>query len=242
MRGATPDLPWVTIKYAQTLDGRIATRSGESQWISSADSLVYAHELRASHDAILVGVGTVLRDNPRLTVRLVEGANPLRVIADSTLRTPLEITLLEMPSEVIFAATTAADPARRAALEARGAQVLVLPAQADGRVDLQALLGALAARGIRSVLVEGGAEVITALLRARLAHRLVVCVAPKVLGRGVEGVGDLGIVRLDEALTFRDARFWLCGADVLFEGDLEGALPPSFPAPRTAPSVLTNER
>lgn len=242
MRGVAPDLPWVTIKYAQTLDGRIATRTGESQWISSSDSLVYAHELRASHDAILVGVGTVLRDNPRLTVRLVEGANPLRVVVDSCLRTPLDKALLETPAEVLLATTAAADPARRAAAEVRGAQVLVLPAQADGRVDLQALLAALAVRGVRSVLVEGGAEMITALLRQRLAHRLLVCVAPKVLGTGVEGVGDLGINRLDDALTFRNARFWLCGADVLFEGDLKAAGAPCFPAPRTAPSVLTHER
>jgi diaminohydroxyphosphoribosylaminopyrimidine deaminase / 5-amino-6-(5-phosphoribosylamino)uracil reductase len=242
MRGVAPDLPWVTIKYAQTLDGRIATRTGESQWISGSDSLVYAHELRANHDALLVGVGTVLRDNPRLTVRLVEGANPLRVVVDSRLRTPLDKALLETPGDTLLATTAAADPARRAALEALGAQVLVLPAQADGRVDLPALLAALAVRGVRSVLVEGGAEMITALLRQRLAHRLLVCVAPKVLGRGVEGVGDLGISRLDDALTFRDARFRVCGADVLFEGDLEAVAAPCFPAPRTAPSVLTNER
>jgi 5-amino-6-(5-phosphoribosylamino)uracil reductase/diaminohydroxyphosphoribosylaminopyrimidine deaminase/5-amino-6-(5-phosphoribosylamino)uracil reductase len=243
MRDAAPDLPWVTIKYAQTLDGRIATRTGESQWISSADSLVYAHELRASHDAILVGAGTVEHDNPRLTVRLVQGRNPLRVVVDSLLRTPpLATKLLDPPTEACFAATAAAAPDRRAALEALGAEVLVVPAQADGRVELQALLAALAARGVRSVLVEGGAAIITALLRDRLAHRLVVCVAPKVLGQGVEGVGDLGISRLGEALTFRDARFWTCGADMLFEGDVEGALPAAFPAPRTAPSVLTNER
>jgi riboflavin-specific deaminase-like protein len=242
MRGAAPDLPWVTIKYAQTLDGRIATRTGESQWISSADSLVYAHELRASHDAILVGAGTVLQDNPRLTVRLVEGRNPRRVVVDSLLRTPLATKLLDPPTEALFAATAAANPDRRAALEALGAEVLVVPAQPDGRVALHALLVALAARGVRSVLVEGGAAIITALLRDRLAHRLVVCVAPKVLGQGVEGVGDLGISRLGEALTFRDARFWPCGADMLFEGDVEGAQTPAFPAPRTAPSVLTNER
>src|SRR2546421_3962277 len=135
MGGAAPALPWVTIKYAQSLDGRIATRSGESQWISGSDSLVYAHELRAQHDAILVGVGTVLRDNPRLTVRLVEGRDPLRVVADSALRTPIDKALLDPPTEVLIAATAAADPTRRAALEALGAQVLTLPTQADGRVD-----------------------------------------------------------------------------------------------------------
>lgn len=231
MRAAAGALPWVTIKYAQTLDGRIATRSGESQWISSSASLVYAHELRACHDAVLVGVGTVLRDNPRLTVRLVAGRNPLRVVTDSTLRTPPDTALLDAPTNVLIATTATADPARRRALEARGARVLVLPAQADGRVDLRVLLSTLATEGIRSVLVEGGAEVITALLRQRLAHRLVVCVAPKVLGAGVEGIGDLGIVRLHEALTFHNGGFRLCGSDVLFEGDVDGALAAAYPPP-----------
>jgi riboflavin-specific deaminase-like protein len=242
MGGVAPLLPWVTIKYAQTLDGRIATRSGESQWISGSDSLVYAHELRATHDAILVGVGTVLRDDPRLTVRLVEGRSPLRVVADSALRTPPGAALLDGPEPPLFAATATADPARRADLEARGAQVIVLPSQEDGRVDLQALLVALAARGMRSVLVEGGAEMITSLLRRRLAHRLVVCVAPKVLGLGVEAIGDLGILRLDEALSFARGRFRLCGPDVLFEGDIEQARAAGFAAPATQGSgVLSPE-
>jgi riboflavin-specific deaminase-like protein len=241
MRGAAPDLPWVTIKYAQTLDGRIATRSGESQWISSSESLVYAHALRAAHDAILVGVGTVLRDNPQLTVRLVEGRDPVRVVADSALRTPLDAALLAPPASALFAATAAADPQRRALLEARGARVLVLPPEENGRVDLMALLGELTARGVRSVLVEGGAAMITSLLRRRLAHRLVVCVAPKVLGAGVEAVGDLGIARLDEALTFQSGRFRPCGADVLFEGDIAGARAASFPAPSAARRVLSAE-
>jgi diaminohydroxyphosphoribosylaminopyrimidine deaminase / 5-amino-6-(5-phosphoribosylamino)uracil reductase len=234
MGGAAPDLPWVTIKYAQTLDGRIATRSGESQWISSSDSLVYAHELRAAHDAVLVGVGTVLRDNPKLTVRLVDGPDPLRVVADSSLRTPLDTALLNPPPNVLFAVTAAATPERRAAFEARGAQVVVLPAQEQGHVVLEALLAELVRRGIRSVLVEGGAEMITALLRRRLAHRLVVCIAPKVLGTGVEGVGDLDISRLGDALTFHNNGFRLCGADVLFEGDVENAYPALYPAPTAA--------
>ena len=224
-------VPWVTIKYAQTLDGRIATRSGESQWISSDASLVYAHELRAQHDAILVGVGTVLHDNPRLTVRLTEGPDPLCVVADSALRTPLDAALLTRPTNTLIAVTHAADPERRALLEARGVRIVEIPPEPGGRVDLQALLGALVEHGVRSVLVEGGAEMITSLLRHRLVHRLVVCVAPKVLGAGVEAVGDLGIERLGEALTFRDGRFRLYGCDIMFEGDLENAVAASFPPP-----------
>jgi 5-amino-6-(5-phosphoribosylamino)uracil reductase/diaminohydroxyphosphoribosylaminopyrimidine deaminase/5-amino-6-(5-phosphoribosylamino)uracil reductase len=234
MLSAAPDLPWVTIKYAQTLDGRIATRSGESQWISSSDSLVLAHELRAAHDAILVGVGTVLHDNPQLTVRLVEGRDPLRVVADSALRTPLDAALLAEPRHTLIAATAAADPERRARLEVLGARILVLPPEEDGRVNLRALLAALAGQGVRSVLVEGGAEMITSLLRRRLAHRLVVCVAPKMLGAGVEAVGDLGIAHLEDAVTFRNGRFRLSGTDVLFEGDVADANPTPFPAPRAA--------
>lgn len=233
MREAAPQLPWVTVKYAQTLDGRIATRSGESQWISSDASLVYAHELRASHNALLVGVGTVLRDNPRLTVRLVSGANPLRVVVDSALRTPRDAALFDSPGGTLMVANVPTNPTRQAGLEAAGARVLALPAGADGHVDLPLLLGRLAAEGVRSVLVEGGARVITALLRERLVQRLVVCVAPKLLGSGVEAVGDLGIVRLSEALTFSTSGFRVCGVDVLFEGDLAAARPAAWPAPES---------
>lgn len=231
MGEAAPALPWVTIKYAQTLDGRIATRTGESKWISSPDSLKLAHELRAAHDAILVGVGTVLNDNPQLTVRLVPGPHPLRVVADSALRTPLDAALLSMPGQVLIGASAAADTARRSALEARGVPIVTVPVQEDGRISLQALLTALAARGVRSVLVEGGAGMITSLLRQRLAQRVIVCIAPKMLGLGLEAVGELGIVRLGDALTFRDGRFRLCGTDALFEGDLADAQPAAFGAP-----------
>jgi 5-amino-6-(5-phosphoribosylamino)uracil reductase/diaminohydroxyphosphoribosylaminopyrimidine deaminase/5-amino-6-(5-phosphoribosylamino)uracil reductase len=139
--------------------------------------------------------------------------------------------LFESPGHTLVATTAPVDAARRAALEARGARVLAVTAGADKRVDPLALLRALVDEGVRSVLVEGGAEFVTTLLRTRLVHRLVVCVAPKLLGAGVEAVGDLGITRLAEALTFRTSEFRPCGVDVLFEGDLAGARAPAFPAP-----------
>jgi riboflavin-specific deaminase-like protein len=190
-RDVKDDRPGVTLSYAQTLDGRLATSTGSSQWISAPESLRFSHELRAEHDAIMVGAGTVWKDDPRLTVRLVAGQNPLRVVVDSTLRTPLSAAALmgEAAQGTVFAVTDRAPAAKRDKVRALGATVLSVPAQSGGRVDLVALLAALHERGIRSLLVEGGAELITALLRARLVDRLVVCVAPKILrgrnrGRG----------------------------------------------------------
>ena len=212
--------PFVTVSYAQTLDGRLATASGSSRWISGPESLRFAHELRASHDAIMVGVGTVCRDDPRLTVRLVPGRDPLRVVVDSTLRTPPTAAVLAdgAAAGTVLAATERAPAERCAAMRALGATVLALPADADGRVDLGALLAALRGRGVGSVMAEGGAGLITALLRARLVDRLAVCVAPKLLGAGIEAVGDLGIGDLARALALRDVTVTPYGVDLVIDG------------------------
>ena len=221
--------PVVTLGYAQTLDGRLATSTGGSQWISAPESLRFSHELRAKHDAILVGVGTARKDDPRLTVRLVAGRNPLRIVVDSALRTPLTAVVLTegAASGTVLAVTDRAPSAKRDKVRALGATVLCLPSDAGGRVDLVALLAALRGRGVCSVLVEGGAGMITALLRARLVDRKVVCVAPKILGAGIEAVGDLGIRELARALTMADTSVTACGVDLIVDGRIEypGALP-----------------
>jgi riboflavin-specific deaminase-like protein len=215
--------PEITISYAQTLDGRLATRSGSSQWIGGPESLRFAHELRASHDAIMVGVGTVLADDPRLTVRLVAGRNPLRVVVDSALRTPITAATLRDGAArgTLLACVEGVDPARRAALEGLGATVLALPPGLGGGVDLAALMGALQQRGVASLMVEGGARIITALLRGRLADRLAVCVAPKILGTGIAAVGDLGLDRLADAYRLREIRVSAWGVDTIIDGRLE---------------------
>lgn len=213
--------PSVTLSYAQTLDGRLATRGGSSQWIGGPESLRFAHQLRAAHQGIMVGVGTVLADDPRLTVRLVPGADPLRVVVDGALRTPPGAAVLRDGAApgTLLACREDADPARVAALRALGAAVLPLPA-GPGGLDLVALLAHLAARGVGSLMVEGGARLITSLLRARLADRMAVCVAPKVLGEGISAVGDLGIDRLATAYTLRDATMTPCGVDWIIDGAL----------------------
>ncbi len=166
----------------------------------------------------MVGVGTVLADNPRLTVRLVEGTSPHRVIVDSTLRLPLEASVLSDGASPTLVATTSRAPAERIRLVEQVAQVEVVATDATGGVDLDALLRRLVVRGLSSVLVEGGSRLITAFLRRRLVDRLVVCVAPMILGTGTDAVGDLGIDVLGEAITFESVTFTPLGRDVIFDG------------------------
>jgi diaminohydroxyphosphoribosylaminopyrimidine deaminase/5-amino-6-(5-phosphoribosylamino)uracil reductase len=212
--------PSVTVSYAQTLDGRVATATGQSQWISCPDSLRFAHEMRASHDAVVVGTGTVRKDDPRLTVRHVPGQNPLRVIVDSTLRTPPGAAVLTggAAEGTVLAGTDRAPSGRRERVLASGATVLDLPPDRDGRVDLGALLRELYALGIGSVMVEGGATLITGFLKAGLVDRLAVCVAPKILGEGLPAVGDLGIRDLSRSLILADAEVEPYGVDLILSG------------------------
>jgi GTP cyclohydrolase II len=214
--------PPVTIHYAQTLDGRLATRTGDSQWISAEPSTRFAHGLRASHAAVMVGAGTVIADDPRLTTRLVQGPSPVRIVVDSTLRlSPSAKVVTDGAAPTILATTDRATHQRRRAFATSGGDVVVLPATRDGRVDLGALLDELGRRGLDSVLVEGGAGLITALLREHRVRRLVVSIAPIVVGAGIEAVGDLDIARLRDALAFRRASFSQVGPDVIFDGELE---------------------
>jgi riboflavin-specific deaminase-like protein len=213
----------ITIHFAQTLDGRIATRTGDSQWIGGPESLRLAHQLRADHDAVVVGVGTVIADNPRLTTRLVPGRSPLRVIADSRLRIPLESSVLsDGAAPTLIVTTEQAAANNREEIRRRGAEIAIVRRDGAGRVDLQDMIGMLAARGVRTLLVEGGAAMITSMLQARLCDRLVLCIAPRILGRGIEAVGDLGIDRLQDAVTFSSLRMTQCGDDLIVDGQLAG--------------------
>jgi GTP cyclohydrolase II len=175
--------PLVTLSYAQSLDGSIALRRGSPFSLSGKEALVLTHQIRAAHDAVLVGIGTVLVDNPRLTVRLVEGRNPRPVILDSHLRFPLDSNLLNNPTvSPIIAATTFPKPEKQKALEAAGAKVLCLPPDYHGWVELSELLKALVGLGIGSVMVEGGARVITSFLSQHLVDRLIITISPRLLG------------------------------------------------------------
>ncbi len=211
------------MSYAQTLDGRLATLDGGSQWISAPDSLCFSHELRAGHDAVMVGAGTVARDDPRLTVRLAPGESPLRVVVDSSLRTPMDAAVLAAGAAggTVLAVNRRAPDERCREADTLGATVLRLPSDPRGGVDLRALLTRLRDIGVGSVMVEGGAALITALLRERLVDRLAVCIAPKILGAGIEAVGDLGIRDLAESVALADAAFTPRGGDLFLDARVE---------------------
>lgn len=174
--------PAVTLSYAQSLDGSLAARRGVPLPLSGPQASRLTHRLRAAHHAILVGIGTVLADDPRLTVRLAQGEHPQPVVLDGRLRFPLQACLLQGPRPPWIAATEGASPQKAAALEAAGAQVLRLPPGPDGRVDLPALLALLAGRGVARLMVEGGATVIGSFLASRLVDRVVLTVAPLFVG------------------------------------------------------------
>jgi GTP cyclohydrolase II len=216
---AHPDRPFVLLKYAQTLDGRIAAAGGDSRWISGAPERRISHAMRAACDAVLVGSGTVLRDDPLLTVRLVPGVSPIRVILDSTLRVPDNAGVFDRSAATLVLTSTRSSPDRRAALRRQGVRVEMVRASPDG-VDLDDGLARLLALGIRSLLVEGGARVITSLLRARLVDRVVVSVAPVLLGKGIDALGDLGTHRVADGLQLANRTVHAVGADVLIGGDL----------------------
>ena len=212
--------PRVTLKAAITLDGHTAARSGDSKWISGEAARRAAHKLRAEVDAVLVGVGTVLRDDPELTVRHVRGTNPLRVVLDSRLRTPAESRIVQAGPglRTLILHGPKAQLRKRRALAAAGVALLGLGVDRDGRLRLDAVLRALHELGVEELLVEGGPTVHGAFLDAGVVDRVWIALAPALLGDA-------------RALPLRFTRVRRLGPDLL----IEGSLSPAATTPRGAP-------
>ena len=189
----TTGLPYVSLKLALSLDGRIATRSGASKWVTGPDARARVHLLRSRSDAVVVGVGTAVADDPRLTVRDAPGDSPVRVVFDTNLRVPLESRLVTTARDIPTLVLTGPDAPTdlEAQLQAFGVEVIRLPLSAEGRLDVVSSLRLLAQRGIVSLLVEGGAELAGSFLAGRLADELHAFIAPILLGpRGRPGAVD----------------------------------------------------
>jgi len=213
-------LPYVILKSALTLDGKSATANGDSRWVTGDQARREVHRLRGRMDAIMVGVGTVLKDDPLLTCRLPGGKNPLRVVVDSTLRIPLHAALLGVESDAgTLVATCSASAERIAALAARGAEVLHCKDGGEG-VDLADLFARLGERGVQSVLLEGGSHLAGAALRAGLVDRCMIFLAPKLIGgAGIGLFAGEGVALMGDAIRLEGMTVRRVGADLLIEGE-----------------------
>ncbi len=217
----TTGMPFVTLKIAQTLDGKIATATGESQWITGKEARQEAHRLRDSHDAILVGINTVLNDDPSLTTRIPGGRDPIRIIVDSKLRTPLSAKVITQKSmaKTYIATIPTASKVKIVGLLDAGAEI-VLAREKSGKVDLKNLMKMLGIYGIMSVLIEGGAEVNASALKAGIVDKVVMFIAPLVMtgNDSLCSVGGRSPVTLKQAIKLNHVTLWMLGQDLMLEG------------------------
>ena len=215
--------PYVTLTYAQSLDGSIASADRRPLPISGEEAMAFTHELRATHDAILVGIGTILSDNPRLNVRHSDGTHPTPVVLDTHLRFPPDAQLFSCDGpNPIIATNESAPEERKKALEAQNATVIRLSC-ADNGICLDALLGALGERGFQSVMVEGGTEVITSFLNRRLVDHVILTIAPILVG-GQHALQSTDVETADGPLTksafprLSNVQYQWFGEDLVMEG------------------------
>ncbi len=198
-------LPYVTVKIAQTVDGRIATASGDSQWITHGKALDIVQQLRFENDGILVGAKTVLTDNPRLTQRKYPDKQPFRIVLDEKLCVDESSNLLndDFVDKTIIVTTDNADSALTESLTKKGATILKVKSDSRGWIDLKDMLKKLYGKGIGNLLVEGGSAVFTSFIKEQLVDRIIIFAAPKFIGNGISAIGDLGTVKLERALQYR---------------------------------------
>jgi diaminohydroxyphosphoribosylaminopyrimidine deaminase/5-amino-6-(5-phosphoribosylamino)uracil reductase len=212
--------PFVILKMAQTLDGRIATAAGDSKWISEPASLKLAHQLRAEVDGVVVGMGTLRADNPSLTVRLVRGDDPYRIVLSGSLKFPRDCRLLKdnRDGRTIIASTASAiDRFLRRRRYGNMMYWEVAPGR-NGFLDPVDFLKKAKGFGLQSLLIEGGGRVATSFLKAGLVDKYVAIIAPKLLGAGIDAVGDLDIRRLSKAVRMTRTTLGASGADIVLTG------------------------
>lgn len=217
----THKTPFVVLKYAMTLDGKIAAHTGDSRWVTGEAARHHVHETRNRLSGIMVGVGTVLADDPLLTCRIDGGRDPVRIVCDSRARTPLDSQLVQTAGEIPTYVAVTARSERMAALEAKGVHILVC-GEKDGHVDLTDLMQQLGEAGVNGILLEGGSSLAFSALKAGIVHRVQAYIAPKLIG-GADAkspVGGEGFAKMADALALKNVRCTPLGEDFLIEGRL----------------------
>lgn len=218
----TKKLPFVTMKTAMTFDGKIATANGLSKWITSDESRQRVHEMRDIYDAIMVGIGTVLKDNPTLTARIRSGKNPIRIIVDSKARTPImSNVVIGKSAQTIIAVSKSAPKNRIEALKSKGVEVMY--AGEGEQVDLKLLMSELANRNITSVMVEGGGTLNFSLLQEGLVDKMYAFIAAKIIGgyEAITSVEGKGVDTISDAILLKDIKTELIGNDILIKGYID---------------------
>ena len=218
----TTGIPYVAMKYAMTLDGKIASCTGDSKWVTGKTARHHVHELRKQYSAILAGIGTVLADDPMLNCRIEEGVDPVRVVCDSSLRIPLSSQLVKTAGDIpVIVAYAKENPEKEKALLQAGVELI--SAGRDGRVDLAVLMRELGKRKIDSVLVEGGGAIHGSLLKSGLVQKIFCYLAPKLIGGREAGSpveGD-GFSRMKDALPVKEMEILPLGEDICISGRVE---------------------
>lgn len=216
--------PFVVMKAAMTLDGKIATVNGQSKWITNETSRAYGYKLRDIYDGILVGINTVIADDPALTSRVEGGKNPIRIVVDSTLKIPLTTNLLhDKKAPVIVATTKLASAEKVAQLQQLGVEVLIIDTDEVNRVDMTKLMQVLGQKNICSILVEGGAEIHGSLVEHKLIDKVYFFIAPKLVGgkNAKTPVAGNGISNLAEAIALQDITTENLAGDILITGTVK---------------------
>jgi diaminohydroxyphosphoribosylaminopyrimidine deaminase / 5-amino-6-(5-phosphoribosylamino)uracil reductase len=212
--------PFVTLKLAQTLDGCIATASGDSKWITSETSRVKTHQLRAGNDAILVGSNTVRADDPQLSVRHIMGKSPTKIVLDARLDLPTGLKIFSGAPLILVAAKGVGED-RVQERENRGAVVWQVDASETGRLDLSQVMEKAMSAGFDTVLIEGGSRVAASAFLAGIVDKMVVFIAPKILGAGLPSVGSMGLERIAESIQLLDVEVDQSGDDLMVTASIQ---------------------
>ena len=211
--------PFVIMKVAMSADGKIATKTGDSKYITSKEARTYVHKVRTEVDAVMVGLNTVLRDNPELTPRLFKGKDPMKIVVDSQLKTPKNCNLMKNPPKLIIATTSQAPKKEITRLQQKGVNVIIIKSyKALG--DLQDLMKQLGKHEITSVMIEGGSELNSSAIKAGIIDKVLLFTAPKIIGNGLGPIGNLGINKIGNAINLKNPVCRKIGKDTLVEAYL----------------------